>query len=56
MAFALLASEHGFTCTKNSYTPQGSWVEKTLVVALVELEIQVVFGVLVVVQDYEVPK
>ena len=45
--------------TKNSCMsdmPPESWVEKTLVEALVELEIQVVFGVSVVVGGYEVLK
>ena len=42
--------------TKNSCIfdiPPKSWVERILVDALVELEIQVVLGVPVVVRDYE---
>ena len=51
--------EPEFRHTKNSCMfdmPPESWVERTLVEALVVLEIQIVLGVLVVIEDYEVLK
>ena len=59
MVLGLLELEPGFEHTKNSCMlgmPQESWVERTLVEAQVELEIQVVPKISIAVGDYEMPK